>query len=232
MAKNNFNFKDIDMSTVILIIIIVLVLYFVFSEDRPDPNHKLINYNMDFDVGPKDYQIGMDTSISMDSDSMDVDGGIDVGSERLYANTGVSYGQDDKYGVGGKIGIGEDDLEFGVGYDSNKKNVYFNLEGFENEEKINVKPNQYVIVLFHATWCGYCKKLMPDWNTFKSEMNGKMINGKQVVIKEVESEEDMIKNYEINGYPTIKAIDSNGKETTYEGARTKAGLIDFVNEVV
>lgn len=237
MAKNDFNFKDIDMSTVVLIIIIVLVLYFVFSEDRPDPKHKLINYNMKVGVGPKDYHIGMDTSASMNSNSMDIDGGINVGQERLYASSGVNYGQDNKYGLEAGLGFGEpnkgdDDLELGFGYNSNKEDLYFNLEGFENEEKINVEPNQCVIVLFHATWCGYCKQFMPDWDKFKHKMDGKMVNGKQVGIREVESEDAMIKNYEIEGYPTVKAIDSNGNETTYEGARDLKGLMAFASEVV
>ena len=163
---------------------------------------------------------------------MDIGAGIDVGQERLFANAGINYGQNNKYGVGAKVGLSEDDLELGIGYNSNKEDVYFNLEGFENENKLEAKPKTVIIVLFHATWCGYCKRFMPEWNKFKENVNGKMFGGKQVNVREVESEEPIIKNYKIEGYPTVKAIDENGNETDFNGERNEEALNEFVNEVV
>ena len=232
MAKKNFNFKDVDMSTVILIIIIVLVLYFVFSEDRPDPNHKLINYIMDIDVGPKDAQVGIGTKASMNSDSMDASAEINVGDSRLHADAGLHYGENNRYGVGAGLGLDEDELSVSTGYNSNKNDLYFDLEGFENDNnKLKVIQGTCKIVLFHATWCGYCKKFMPHWDQFK-KINGSTLNGKKIELVEVESsEKELINENDIQGYPTVKGMRDDGSVVVFEGDRTLEGLKEFANEI-
>ena len=85
------------------------------------------------------------------------------------------------------------------------------------------------IVLFHADWCGHCKKLMPDWIKFEKDYHGK----KGINVIKIESEEDksLIKLHGVNGYPTIKYCPNGVYNTTgavdYSGARNLPGLAEF-----
>ncbi len=76
------------------------------------------------------------------------------------------------------------------------------------------------VVLFHATWCGYCTEMKPEWDKFKENIS-KMKNkhdGIKINVEEYEHSKlekiggGKINNVEIAGYPTIKIKLSNGKD--------------------
>ena len=98
----------------------------------------------------------------------------------------------------------------------------------ENYTEMNTNYSTPAIVLFHANWCGHCKKLMPEWNKFENNYHKK--NGIHVIKLENDEHKDIMKKHEINGFPTIKycpnGINDNAG-TVYEGPRTEKGLIDF-----
>lgn len=85
------------------------------------------------------------------------------------------------------------------------------------------------IVLFHADWCGHCKKLMPDWIKFEKAYHGK----KGVNVVKIESDEDksIMKLHGVNGYPTIKycprGVYNNDGTVDYGGPRNYMGLAEF-----
>lgn len=91
----------------------------------------------------------------------------------------------------------------------------------ENFELGNVKGKQ--CVLFHSKSCGWCKKMMPEWNKFKKAYSG------DLKITEIEASEDpeTIEKLNVKGFPTIILFD-NGKQKVYKGDRTKEGLRRFV----
>lgn len=106
---------------------------------------------------------------------------------------------------------------------------YFS-EGFQENYEMNNQPS---LVLFHANWCGHCKKMMPEWLKFEKEFHGH----KGINVINVESEDkSVMKKHEINGFPTIKYCPSglnNSNDTqTYEGERTYDGLVGFINSLV
>ena len=73
---------------------------------------------------------------------------------------------------------------------------YFS-EGFQEHEM----NNQPALVLFHANWCGHCKKMMPEWLKFENEFHGH----KGINVINVESEnKSIMKKHDINGFPTVK----------------------------
>ena len=100
------------------------------------------------------------------------------------------------------------------------------FEAFENFDDGSNKPS---LVLFHANWCGHCKKMKPEWDKFKSE------NKSNVLAIDVESENKEVMNkHGINGFPTIKFFPNghaNGKGKDYTGPRTAKGFHDFVKGV-
>eukprot|EP01134_Creolimax_fragrantissima_P007817 CFRG7817T1 len=82
------------------------------------------------------------------------------------------------------------------------------------------------IVEFYAPWCGHCKKLEPMFETAAKLMYGKVSFGKVdcTVASTISS------RYQINGYPTIKALGEAG-EHDYRGERSIAALVKFGEEL-
>ena len=99
-------------------------------------------------------------------------------------------------------------------------------EGFNNSNKIAV-AGKSTLVLFHAEWCGYCKRFMPTWKDAKSKLQND-----DVVLKEFEADEDseVMKANNVSGYPTLKLFKSNGEVVNYEGDRTLKDLEKFIKK--
>ena len=108
--------------------------------------------------------------------------------------------------------------------------VYFLRSGgsspaVENFEDFNEKPG---LVLFHANWCGHCKKLMPDWNKLQAQYPD------HVTSVEADANPELVEKHGVQGFPTIKYLKSGlnnaGDAVEYEGERTKEGLEAFLKQ--
>lgn len=107
-----------------------------------------------------------------------------------------------------------------------KEGMAVQAESFE-EEVAGTKGK--VLVLFHAPWCGHCKKLMPEWDAaskaVKESEGVSMMKVECGSPQENKSHAALMESYSIQGYPTIKVFE-NGKATgDYEGDRSKSGLL-------
>lgn len=95
----------------------------------------------------------------------------------------------------------------------------FNLETY---------GNQGTLALFHADWCGYCKRLMPEFSRFESSYNGPANIQK---INEA-SNKQMCQQHGIQGFPTIRYYPNGMSDINnykdYEGPRTASGLESFM----
>lgn len=80
---------------------------------------------------------------------------------------------------------------------------------------------------------------MPEWNQFKDEYNGKLINGYKVSCVDIDCSDDddqrikdMLTQKKIDSFPTVKATieGRNGKEMTisFESKTTKKNLEKFL----
>ena len=100
------------------------------------------------------------------------------------------------------------------------------VEGLVQIENFTVKGKGKQLVLFYAPWCPHCKNMLPEWDKFAET------NRSNVEAKKVNSEEQpaLIKEYDVQGFPTILLLDANGKTiATYEGGRDAKSFADFVN---
>jgi thiol-disulfide isomerase/thioredoxin len=107
-----------------------------------------------------------------------------------------------------------------------------------------------IIVLLHASWCGHCKTLMPEWKTFKDNM---ATTNENMDIMEIENEdgdkEDIVshiktnykkpdshysdKKYDIeSGFPTIIKLDKARKIHVYNGERESNELGKWAKGIV
>jgi len=84
------------------------------------------------------------------------------------------------------------------------------------------------LVLVYAPWCGYSKKMLPDYEKIKAEFDGKTINGKKIIIIMYNSDvdKDKVKEYQVEGFPTL-FLEKDGKRETFphrEYDKIKAAL--------
>lgn len=116
------------------------------------------------------------------------------------------------------------------------------VEGYRNDSEQSVN-----LIMFHVTWCPYCKTAKPIWDKVRDNYDGVVVNKRKISIMSIDATDETSvspefnttiekvmhqfkKNgneYEIEGYPTIILSDSKhnviaefDKNTTYENLET------------
>jgi thiol-disulfide isomerase/thioredoxin len=93
------------------------------------------------------------------------------------------------------------------------------------------------LIMFYVDWCPHCKTAKPIWNDVKAQYENKMINGHQLIFKEInctdESAEisEMMDKYNIEGFPTIKML-KDGQIIEFDAKPTKTNLEQFIKSVI
>ena len=91
--------------------------------------------------------------------------------------------------------------------------------------------------MFYVDWCPHCKTAKPEWDKVKQQYNGKTINGTTILFKEVNCTnetadvQEMISQYKIEGYPTIKLLKGN-QVIDFDAKPTQDSLTKFLNGVL
>ena len=84
------------------------------------------------------------------------------------------------------------------------------------------------IVLYYASWCGYSRIFLPEWQKFEQWAAA---NAKQLKVTSIRCEsgnEEQCTQKNIRGYPTVVFYPKEGTEAVYNGERTAEKLTDFV----
>ncbi len=127
-----------------------------------------------------------------------------------------------------------------IGYYTYKQYVDGKTTFHANRENIPKDLNSNktaTLMLFYVDWCPHCKTAKPEWETLKSEYDGKSINGYTVNFMEYnctnESAEtaQLMDKYSIEGYPTIKLIKDN-QVIEYDAKPTKSTMEQFLRTVL
>ena len=93
------------------------------------------------------------------------------------------------------------------------------------------------LMLFYVDWCPHCKTAKPEWESLKSEYDGRNINGYTISFVEHnctnESEDisQLMDKYNIEGYPTIKLLKDN-QVIEYDAKPTKSTMEQFLHTVL
>jgi thioredoxin-like negative regulator of GroEL len=98
-----------------------------------------------------------------------------------------------------------------------------------------------IVLLLHASWCGHCQHLMPEWERMENEIHSPTdpLHGKVEIVK-IESEEmdtklpkykamTHKKNIPMEGYPTIALI-HGGNVVTYGGERSAENIKNWIKD--
>lgn len=89
--------------------------------------------------------------------------------------------------------------------------------------------HRYTFIKFYAPWCGYCKKLAPEWKKLKANYSNK------VGFEEYDCDiqKNMCSMHDVTGYPTIKIRDNVTKNfLQYDGPREYAAMAAFIDTVI
>jgi thiol-disulfide isomerase/thioredoxin len=119
-------------------------------------------------------------------------------------------------------------------YVNNKTSFKANRENIPKDQNSNKTAN---LMLFYVDWCPHCKTAKPEWDSLKTEYEGKNINGYNLMFTEYnctnESEEvsQLMDKYNIEGYPTIKLVKDN-QIIEYDAKPTKSTMEQFLNTVL
>ena len=119
-------------------------------------------------------------------------------------------------------------------YVTNKTSFKANREHIPKDQQSNKTAN---LMLFYVDWCPHCKTAKPEWESLKSQYEGKNLNGYNLMFTEYnctnESEEisQLMDKYNIEGYPTIKLIKDN-QVIEYDAKPTKSTMEQFLTTVL
>lgn len=115
------------------------------------------------------------------------------------------------------------------------------MEGFEGSGS-ELSPKQFkeinkegkTFTLFYADWCGHCKNVKPQWEEAAKEVNSGG-DKKMVMVnlgdKNDLAQEQLRKEYNIRGYPTIVDIEGGKQVGEYSGERSKSAFVEHVSSL-
>jgi thiol-disulfide isomerase/thioredoxin len=138
-----------------------------------------------------------------------------------------------------------------AGYYGYKKYAVPSIENdkYKDVSNANRRNKEAILYFFYADWCPHCRKAKPEWNSFKQEYDNdnKLVNGYRVVCKGIDCTKDLhddncddecrnvkklVTQYQVDSYPTVKLINSDGETIEFDSKISKNTLEQFVNTVL
>ena len=94
------------------------------------------------------------------------------------------------------------------------------------------KRSKSVLVMFYAPWCGFCKKMKPDYSAAATELK-KTPGGAGVLAAancELTENSAFRRIYNVTGYPTVLYFRDGSLEFPYGGEYTQASIVEWLSD--
>lgn len=82
------------------------------------------------------------------------------------------------------------------------------------------------MIMFYAPWCGFCKKMKPDYSAAATELKPDYLLAAIDVNRPENSK--VRRMYNITGFPTLIYFENGALKQTYEGENNKEGIVSFM----
>lgn len=100
------------------------------------------------------------------------------------------------------------------------------ISDVNNLEKLLRKEKLPIMVMFYAPWCGFCKRLKPDYSAAATELKGQSVLAAMDVNK---PENNIVRHhFNITGFPTLLFFEDGKLKYRYEGENNKDGIVNFM----
>ena len=99
---------------------------------------------------------------------------------------------------------------------------YTTVETSPADTKLDTISNK-TLLIFHAPWCGHCRRSMPDFLEASKRSNGKIV----LINTDDPENKDLVSKYGVRSFPTI--ISSSGQKHT--GPRDVDTLVELAENL-
>lgn len=100
------------------------------------------------------------------------------------------------------------------------------IPDIESLEKLLQKERSRVMVMFYAPWCGFCKRLKPDYGAAATELKGQYVLAAMDVNKPENAA--VRRHFNITGFPTLLYFENGSLRQKYEGDNNKDAIVKFM----
>jgi len=128
-------------------------------------------------------------------------------------------------------------LLVGIYWYKNQKSQSENL--FNDVANANKRNQEALVYFFHADWCPHCKRAQPEWEAFRSQYDGTVINGYKIKCVDVDCTSDPLSadakakmnEFKVTSFPTVKLVRDN-KTIDFDSKISRTSLGSFVNTML
>ncbi|OAE28796.1 hypothetical protein AXG93_3096s1100 [Marchantia polymorpha subsp. ruderalis] len=96
-----------------------------------------------------------------------------------------------------------------------------------------VEKHDFIVVEFYAPWCGFCKRLEPEYEKAATQLKE---NDPPIILAKVNVDAEQNKRleseFDIKGFPALKIIKNKGQSVQeYKGPREAEGIVSYLKKI-